>query len=263
VTAPKYGYGQAMNPCIDCRIFMLRRARGLMDEIGARFVFTGEVLGQRPMTQHMRALQLIEEQAGLKGLLLRPLSARLLPPTIPEKEGWVDRARLLGLSGRGRREQMRLAAEFQIGDYPQPAGGCCSLVDPNFARRLRDLYSHRDPESIQPEEYVMLKVGRHVRLGPGLKIVVGRNEDENRFLEMWRGQRWTLTTPDHPGPVCLLDGDPGEEELLEAARLAARYCDGKQEAEVRVLAARGRDKQEQRELRVQPRGEYDVAARLL
>ena len=261
VTQPRYGYGSAMNPCIDCRIFMLRRARTLMEEIGARFVFTGEVLGQRPMTQHLRALQLIEREAGLEGLVLRPLSARLLPPTIPEQEGWVDRARLLDISGRSRRAQMELAERFQIGEYPQPAGGCCSLVDANFARRLRDLYAHRDPAGVLPEEYVMLKLGRHLRLGPGLKIIVGRNEGENRFLELWRGSRWLLSTPDHPGPLSLLDGEPDEEQLLECARIAARYCDGKKEGRVRVLASRR--EAESRELLVEPRGEYELASRLL
>jgi tRNA U34 2-thiouridine synthase MnmA/TrmU len=260
VTQPKYGYGQAMNPCIDCRIFMLRRCREMMDETGAKFVFTGEVLGQRPMTQHLRAMQLIEEQSGLPGLILRPLSARLLPPTIPETKGWVDRSLLLAMSGRGRKAQMRLAQELQIGQYPQPAGGCCSLVDANFARRLRDLYTHRDPESIQPEEYMMLKVGRHIRLSPTVKIMVGRNESENRFLEMWRGQRWILTTPEHPGPTALVDGSPNEEELVELARFAARYCDGKHAAEVCVLARQG---ETSRELRVEPRNEYEIAEQLL
>ena len=261
VAKPKYGYGQAMNPCIDCRIFMLSRAREMLQEIGAKFVFTGEVLGQRPMTQHLRAMQLIEQQSGLEGLILRPLSAKLLPPTIPEKEGWVDRTQLLGLSGRSRRVQMQLAEEFQIGDYPQPAGGCCSLVDANFARRLRDLFEHRDPATIDPAEYVMLKVGRHIRLSESLKVIVGRNESENRFLEMWQGGRWKMTTPDHPGPILLLEGEPGPDALAEAARLAARYCDGKHEAEVRVLASRRSG--ETAELKVAPRGEYEVADQLL
>jgi hypothetical protein len=232
-----------------------------MDETGAKFVFTGEVLGQRPMTQHLRALQLIEREAGLEGLVLRPLSARLLPPTIPEKEGWVDREKLLDINGRSRRQQIELAGQFQIGEYPQPAGGCCSLVDANFSRRLRDLYQHRDPASIRPEEYVMLKLGRHLRLAPGLKLIVGRNESENRFLEMWRGDRWLLTTPDFAGPMVLLDGEPDEAQLEEAARVAARYCDGKREARVRVLAGRGSEAP--RELTVEPKGEYELASKLL
>jgi tRNA-uridine 2-sulfurtransferase len=261
VTQPKYGYGSAMNPCIDCRIFMLTRARALMEEIGAQFVFTGEVLGQRPMTQHLRAMQLIERESGLPGLVLRPLSARLLPPTIPEQRGWVDRAKLLEINGRSRRQQIELAEQFQIGAYPQPAGGCCSLVDENFGRRLRDLYQHRDPASIQPEEYVMLKLGRHLRLAPGLKLIVGRNEGENRFLEMWRGDRWLLNTPDFAGPMVLLDGEPDESQLLECACVAARYCDGKREPQVRVLASRrGGDV---KELLVEPKGEYELATRLL
>ncbi|MCS7313339.1 MAG: hypothetical protein NZ742_10590, partial [Acidobacteria bacterium] len=160
---PKYGYGSAMNPCLDCRIFMLRKARDRMAEYDAQFVFTGEVLDQRPMSQHFRALQTVEREAGLEGLLLRPLSAKLLPPTIPEKMGWVDRAKLLGLRGRSRKVQMALAEKYGIVDYPQPAGGCCVLVDPNFAMRLQDSLLHRPTEVMDLRDILLLKVGRHFR----------------------------------------------------------------------------------------------------
>ncbi len=142
VTQPKFGHGAHMNPCIDCRIFMLKKAKARMDSLGARFIFTGEVLGQRPMSQHLAALQTIEKEAGLEGLLLRPLSARHLPETIPEKKGWVDRGRLLAISGRSRRGQIALSETFGISDFPQPSGGCCSLTDETFSRRLKDVLAH-------------------------------------------------------------------------------------------------------------------------
>src|SRR5262245_8439721 len=135
---PKHGFGQNMNPCVDCRIFMFGKARGLLEEYGARFLFTGEVLGQRPMSQHRFALRTIEKESGLEGLVVRPLSGQLLPPTVPEKEGWLRRDDLLAISGRSRKEQMRLAAEYGIDDYPQPAGGCCVLTDESYSRRLKE-----------------------------------------------------------------------------------------------------------------------------
>ncbi|NSW76717.1 MAG: tRNA 4-thiouridine(8) synthase ThiI, partial [Candidatus Atribacteria bacterium] len=145
---PRYGYGKNMNPCIDCKIWMLRRAKDLMKEWGASFVFTGEVVGQRPKSQMKNTLRLIEKQSGLEGLLLRPLSAKLLPETVPEKEGWVKREELLDLSGRGRERQLKLAEEWGIRSFPPPAGGCL-LTEPNFSRRLRDLRQHGENLTFQ------------------------------------------------------------------------------------------------------------------
>lgn len=235
VLEPKYGRGQGMNPCIDCRIFMLRKAKAMMEERGAHFVFTGEVLGQRPMSQHMQALQLIEEQAGLKGLLLRPLSARHLDPTIPEREGWVDREKLLGIHGRGRKTQMALAETYGIHDYPQPAGGCCFLPDPNFAERLRDVFEHTgDRSSLTREELILLKVGRHFRFPDGSKVVVGRNASENAFLEGFKEQRYALRVTDHGSPLTLVDLDAEDETLRRAAALTARYSQGREQARLTV-----------------------------
>jgi tRNA U34 2-thiouridine synthase MnmA/TrmU len=223
---PKYGYGSAMNPCLDCRIFMLRKAKDLMAEYDAQFVFTGEVLDQRPMSQHFRALQTVERESGLEGLLLRPLSAKLLLPTIPEKMGWVDREKLLGIRGRSRKVQMALAEKYGIVDYPQPAGGCCVLVDPNFARRLQDYLLHRPTEVMDLRDILLLKVGRHFRLHEGLKLIVGREESENNFLRLRFPDRIRLQTVGVQGPVAILDGEVrAEEDLLLAARITARYAD--------------------------------------
>ncbi|MFW5878390.1 MAG: thiamine biosynthesis protein, partial [Myxococcota bacterium] len=161
VTRPKYGYGANMNPCVDCRIYMMRKAREIMEAEGAELVFTGEVLGQRPKSQLKDTLRIVEKESGLEGRLLRPLSGRLLPPTIPEKEGLIRREDLLALKGRGRKEQIRLAAELGLEDYPQPAGGCCFLTDESYSRRFRDLLDHREDRLYRKEDIVLLATGRH------------------------------------------------------------------------------------------------------
>ena len=169
VKHPKHGYGSHMNPCIDCRIFMLKKTQAYMKEIGASFIVTGEVLGQRPMSQRRDAMRLIEKEAELDGFILRPLSAKLLPATVPEKEGWVSREKLLDIQGRSRKPQMRLADHFGIQDYPCPAGGCL-LTDPGFSMRLRDLALHEPDFSLN--DVHLLKTGRHFRLSPKGKLIV-------------------------------------------------------------------------------------------
>ncbi|MDI6809460.1 MAG: tRNA (5-methylaminomethyl-2-thiouridylate)-methyltransferase [Candidatus Eisenbacteria bacterium] len=224
---PRHGYGSAMNPCIDCRIMMLRKAKRYMEEHNALFVFTGEVLGQRPMTQHRGTLGLIARESGLDRLLLRPLSARLLPPTIPEEKGWVDRSGLLSISGRSRKEQAALAAKYGLQDYPQPAGGCCFLTDKSYGRRLKDLFTFKGKDKITAEDMILLKVGRHFRISPALKVIVGRDESENNFLMRHKGSRSYLEPVNFPGPVTLAEGEMGEVGLENTLRLAARYTDGK------------------------------------
>ena len=238
VTNPRFGHGANMNPCIDCRIFMLRKAKEQMDALGARFVFTGEVLGQRPMSQHLAALQTIEREAGLEGLLLRPLSARHLPETIPEKRGWVDRARLLGIAGRSRRGQLALAEILDIGEFPQPSGGCCSLTDETFSRRLRDVLSHQVPFQPGSEDPVLLKVGRHFRVSHGVKVIVGRDEAENAFLSRHLAGRWWFEVPDAGSPVVLAQGDPEQELRRFIAGITARYSSRRGSPEVEVVATR-------------------------
>lgn len=166
LTDPKYGYGSAVNPCIDCRIFMFKRAMEYMKEIGAQFLFTGEVLGQRPMSQRKHPMKVIERDSEMEGLMLRPLSARLMRPTIPEIEGWVDREQLGDIQGRSRQHQMRLAKEYNIDEYPTPAGGCCFLTDKNFGRRILDFFEYQGKEHLTMEDVMLLKVGRHFRIGP-------------------------------------------------------------------------------------------------
>jgi len=191
VTNPRWGYGQNANPCVDCRIMMLSKARELMLEMGVHFVFTGEVVGQRPMTQHRPTLRQVEKQSGLLGFLLRPLSALKLPETEVERRGWVDRSRLKGFFGRSRKPQLALAKEYGLTDFPQPAGGCCFLTDPAFGRKFFDFLHYLPPgRQIHLEDFIILKVGRHLRLSDRLKLVVGRDEAENGFLENYREGRW-------------------------------------------------------------------------
>ncbi len=216
VQHPKHGYGSGLNPCIDCRIMKIRKAGEYMRQVGASFLFTGEVLGQRPMSQHRRAIELIDRESGLKGYILRPLSAAHFEPTIPEKEGWVDRSRLLGISGRSRKEQISLATEKGIEDYPCPAGGCL-LTDKNFADRMRDYFAFTERPSM--EDIPLLKVGRHFRLDSGDKVIVARNQQECSTLKRICPDTDHLLSPvNFSGPVVVLQGtrlEAAVEKLLE------------------------------------------------
>ena len=243
VLNPKHGYGKRANPCIDCRIFMIHGAAEFMREHGGDFVFTGEVLGQRPMSQHMQALRLIEKECGIEGYLLRPLSAQHLAPTMPERLGWVDRERLLGIAGRSRKEQMSLSAQWGIQDYPQPSGGCCFLADENFAKRFHDKREHTPIESIRREELILLKVGRHFRLTPEVKIIVARDEAENRFLERFKDGAWCFEALGCGSPLTLVEGEPDEATRRLIAAITARYSDRRNEPIVEV-AARREDREE-------------------
>ena len=224
---PKYGYGRNVNPCIDCRIYLLDIARWMMEDRGADFVFSGEVLGQRPKSQQMMQLKLIARRSGLEDRLLRPLSARCLPPTLPEREGWVDRSRLFGFQGRTRKPQMALAAELGIEDYPQPAGGCCFLTDPAYGRKVKDLWGHRDKDLLGWDDYLLLKTGRHLRVSPELKVIVGRNEADNMFLAQYCRNKTRLEVEDFPGPLVILDAAPTDEHARIAAGIAGRYSDAR------------------------------------
>jgi len=255
LVAPKYGFGKTMNPCIDCHMYMLRSLRPVMEEVGAHFVITGEVLGQRPMSQHKQALRIVEEQSGLKGLLIRPLSARHLESSIPEQNGWVDRDQLLGFMGRSRKPQMALAEQYGIIDYPQPAGGCL-LTDPEFSGRLKDLIHNTGKvESLTTEDINLLKVGRHFRLPSGTKVVVGRNDAENKFMMRLVLDRWAVQVIDHGSPVTLVDSTASDYDLNTAAALTARYSQGRDAERVRVeLLREGIEK----ELEIEPLAESDA-----
>jgi tRNA U34 2-thiouridine synthase MnmA/TrmU len=216
VQNPKHGYGSGLNPCIDCRIMKIRKAGEYMREIGGSFLFTGEVLGQRPMSQHRRAIDLIDRESGLQGYILRPLSAAHFQPTIPEKEGWIDRSKLLGISGRSRKEQISLAIEKGIEDYPCPAGGCL-LTDKNFADRMRDYFTFTETPSMK--DIPLLKVGRHFRLQSGDKVIVARNKPECNTLKRICPDTDHLLSPvNFSGPVVVLQGtglEAAVEKMLE------------------------------------------------
>jgi tRNA-specific 2-thiouridylase len=224
VRKPKHGYGRNMNPCIDCRIFIAKKAKKYAKEIGASFIFTGEVLDERPMSQHSKAMKIIEEESGLKGKILRPLSAKLLPETAMEKKGLVDREKLLDIRGRSRKPQIKLAEKFNIKDYPCPAGGCL-LTYREYANKLRDLFKHKKRCSMA--DVSLLKVGRHFRFGEN-KIIVGRNEAENKILTAERARNdYYFEVPDVGSPITVLQGAKTKNAIRAAAALTAFYSDAK------------------------------------
>ena len=239
VRNPKHGYGRHMNPCVDCKIFMIKQAKKYAEEIGASFIFTGEVLDERPMSQHLKALNIIAEESGLKGRLLRPLSAKLLPETMAEKKGLVDRAKLMAIRGRSRKPQLRLAEEFRVKTFPSPAGGCL-LTEKEFANRLRDLFKHKKRCSIT--DVALLKIGRHFRLGRS-KIIVGRNETENKSLIAEKANNdFYFEVPKISGPITVLQGLKTKKAIAMAAALTAFYSDAKDSA---VTVNFGREKLDQ------------------
>jgi tRNA-specific 2-thiouridylase len=240
VKAPAHGVGKNMNPCIDCRMFLLGKAAEHMRKTGADFIVTGEVVGQRPMSQRREAIAQIERAAKLDGLVLRPLCAKLLAPTIPEKEGLVDRERLLAIKGRSRKEQMALAASFGIDDYPSPAGGCL-LTDPGFALRIRELLDHGDPGL---NDIRLLRIGRHFRLDDRTKAIMGRKEDENDVIEeLARAGDVLLDAADVPGPTVLLRGDASDANVATAARLTVKYGKAKDETSAPLVVREAKTNQ--------------------
>ncbi|MCJ7663741.1 MAG: tRNA 4-thiouridine(8) synthase ThiI, partial [Desulfobacterales bacterium] len=234
--SPKHGYGGNMNPCIDCHCLMLQEAGRVMDSEGGDFLFTGEVLGQRPMSQNKGALRVVERESGYEGRVLRPLSAKLLAETIPEQEGKVDRSRLLAISGRSRKQQMELAKRYHITHYLTPAGGCL-LTDPGFSRRLRDLFGHPDPVEIRDIE--LLKIGRHLRFSPAMKVIVGRNaQDNERILGLVAPADDLLKVEGHPGPLVIIPYGGSEDAIQKAASICVRYSDAPKAEEIAVLCSR-------------------------
>ncbi len=217
---PKYGYGKNVNPCVDCRIFMFKKAKEIMEREGYHFLVTGEVLGQRPMSQTFERLMLIEKEAGLEGYVLRPLSAKLLPETIPEKLGWVDRSKLLDIKGRSRKRQIALAQKYGL-EYEQPAGGCCYLTDENYASRFKEALQHEG--LITRDDLILFAVGRHLRLPSGVKLIIARNEGEVRFLKGFRNRYNYAYRKDGKGTFALIKGSPKEEDLKLIADIVARY----------------------------------------
>ncbi len=239
IQRPQHGFGAQLNPCIDCHIAMLRRTGELMETMGCDFIFTGEVLNQRPMSQNPAALRLIAQKCGYAPLLLRPLSAGLLEPTIPERMGWVSRQRLGKIDGRSRREQLRLAERYGIKIIPPVAGGC-RLTEPNFARRLKDLKDHEGLRGMRAIN--LLKIGRHLRLSQSTKLIVGRNERDNIELEGNAELYDLLLKPEAvPGPTGLAPITIRADELRLAAAICARYSDAEpgQTVRLRIRSTQG------------------------
>jgi tRNA U34 2-thiouridine synthase MnmA/TrmU len=239
ILQPKYGYGKNMNPCIDCRIFMLKKTKEHMERTGADFVFTGEVIGQRPKSQVKGALRAIEKETGLEGRLLRPLSALLFPPTEVETEGLVDRDKLYGITGRGRKIQIELAKRYGLTTYMQPAGGCCFLTDEAYSNKLKDIIEHDGSENLAVEDVFVLGVGRHFRLSPTLKVVVGRDEVENNFLSHLKNDRWSAVAMRFAGPTAVIIGDVSDDDWEAIASIVARYSDGSGENAIDVEFSHG------------------------
>jgi len=239
IYAPPHGFGRGHNPCIDCHLLMLREAAALLEPEGFDFLFTGEVLGQRPMSQHRGSLNLIARESGVPELLLRPLSAKLLSPTRPELLGWVDREKLLDLNGRSRKRQIALAAAYKITNYPAPAGGCL-LTDPGYAARLKETLRHQ-PE-VSRRDLELLKWGRHFRLPGGAKALVGRTQRDNEALEglILPGDR-VLKVMGYPGPLVLVLGNSPAADLEVAAGLTGAYSDAPLETQVAVAVQAGEE----------------------
>ncbi|MBW1836894.1 MAG: tRNA 4-thiouridine(8) synthase ThiI [Deltaproteobacteria bacterium] len=232
---PPCGYGQHMNPCMDCHALMFRLAGASMQERGFDFLFSGEVLGQRPMSQTWASLRYVEKESGFEGYILRPLSAKKLPETIPEKEGLVKRELLLGISGRSRREQINLAKTFGIRDYPTPAGGCL-LTDKGYSRRLKDLFEHQD--TYNEADLHLLKYGRHLRLGSNIKIIVGRTKKDNENIVKYFNPAidTIIKVEKIPGPTLLIPRGAKKDYIVLAATICAGYGKAPNDKPVDVVA---------------------------
>jgi tRNA U34 2-thiouridine synthase MnmA/TrmU len=234
---PSHGYGKAINPCIDCHIYFLKKAGELMRTLGADFVITGEVMGQRPMSQRKDALKTVERDCGLEGLLLRPLSARFLDLTIPEKEGWVNRDQLPQVKGRSRKDQFRLAAELGVREYPTPAGGCL-LTELSYESKVRDIFSHR--EKLVSRDFRLLRVGRHFRLDEQTKVIIGRNAAENDLITGMKESSETLIRWEGgSSPTGLICGPASAKTIATAAAILLRYTKAEKAAACLIAVFHG------------------------
>ena len=258
---PSHGYGKNLNPCIDCHALMVKRAGEYMEEIGAQFIITGEVLGERPMSQNYKALQIVEKDSGYQGLVLRPLSAKMLPPTTAEEKGWVDRERLEGIQGRSRKPQIALAEKYALREYPSPAGGCLLTVE-SISKRLKDLLQQEG--NISRSDLELLKVGRHFRLGERVKIVVGRDKEENQKIEgLVQKNDLIIKVANMPGPTTLYRGEWEEASIQLGAGITARYSDaGPGGAVVRIWKSKGGGKGDSKELELEKEKENDLELEL-
>ena len=219
---PKYGYGKNFNPCIDCHGYMFKVAKGVMEELGASFIVTGEVLGQRPMSQRADALKKVSRLAddGEDRLIVRPLSAKLLEPTTPELKGWIEREKLLDISGRSRERQLKLAEEYGWEEYEAPAGGCL-LTEAHYSERIREFITY---DKFTVSDIDLLKFGRHFRLPDGAKLVVGRNREDNGGLQAVNSPRYIKISLPIAGPFSLIDRDASKNDKKLGAKLAITYA---------------------------------------
>jgi tRNA-specific 2-thiouridylase len=218
--SPKYGYGKNLNPCIDCHANMIRIAKEYMEKINAKFIINGEVVGQRPMSQRLPAMNAVTNLSGAKGLILRPLSAKLLPPTIPEIKGWIDREKLLGISGRERKIQLALAKKYKIEDFIESPSGGCLLTDANFSKRVIDL---KKSIGFTYKEIEICKVGRHFNI-EGYKIIISRNKDENPVLKEYNGEFFEIMKCNNfPGPIGLIQKNAPENIKKIASDMMVSY----------------------------------------
>ena len=269
VLHPRYGYGAHMNPCLDCKIFMVNQATLMLDKArdladaraadgdGFDFIITGEVVGQRPKSQRKWTMPVIARESGAEDRLLRPLSARNLDETLPEREGWVDRSKLYGFSGRNRTPQIELAQAFGLEEFAQPAGGCCFLTDESYSKKLGDLWQARGERDYELDDIMLLKVGRHLRPRPHFKLIISREEGESQFLRGYRHAYDSLETTSHGGPLTLVDGHFADQAEAEfAAALVARFSQGRDAGQVTVVW-RQRDGVT-RDLQVRPMAVDDV-----
>lgn len=231
---PKHGYGKNMNPCLDCKSFMVKKAKQWMLENDFDFIITGEVMGQRPMSQRKETMPIVQAESGADDLLLRPLCAKHLPETKAEIEGWVDREKLLDFSGRTRKPQIALAKQYGFEDYATPAGGCCFLTDKQYTDKLVDMWQARGNREYELDDLMMLKVGRHIRPNKRFKMIIAREEGEVKFLEGYRNQYAHLYPTSCNGPLALIDGEPNQEDVKIATQILARYSQGRDEGLVDV-----------------------------
>ena len=236
VLNPRHGYGANLNPCLDCKIFMVNKALawGFMEENGFDFIITGEVVGQRPKSQRKETMPIVARESGANDRLLRPLCAKHLPETLPEREGWVDRDALFDFHGRSRKPQMELARRLGFEEWAQPAGGCCFLTNADYSAKLKDLWAAQGERDYDLDDIMLLKVGRHLRPAPGFKLILGREDGENRYLEGYRKRFMSLRPLSHRGPLCLVDGAPDRGQVHLAARILARYSQGRDADRVQV-----------------------------
>jgi tRNA-specific 2-thiouridylase len=234
---PKHGYGANMNPCLDCKIFMVGKAVQWIQENrkdGFDFIITGEVIGQRPMSQRKKTMPIVAKESGAEDILVRPLCAKNLPATKPELEGWIDRDKMYDFSGRTRKPQMALAAKYGFTDYASPAGGCCFLTDKSYSDKLVDLWDARGTREYEMDDIMLLKVGRHIRPKPEFKLIIARDSGESKYLEGYRKQFVTIQVVSHNGPLTMVDGDIKPEDFELAAGVVARYGQGRDAEKVKV-----------------------------